>query len=144
MFVVLEGWVCRYKILPSGERQIMTFMIPGDTCDLHIKLLAEMDHSIQAVSAAKVATVSKDDMQATIIVPAAVLKNSRNAGCRLSIFGIRGYHIGPSAFALSAPAGPLLLTTIHLLRAARETLALFRSPWRRTGARTSFASISPN
>lgn len=23
MFVVLEGWACRYKILPSGARQIM-------------------------------------------------------------------------------------------------------------------------
>ncbi|RYG89572.1 MAG: Crp/Fnr family transcriptional regulator [Alphaproteobacteria bacterium] len=64
MFVVLEGWVCRYKILPSGTRQIMAFLMPGDACDLHIKLLAEMDHSIQAITTAMVATVSRGDMQA--------------------------------------------------------------------------------
>lgn len=64
MFVVLEGWVCRYKILPSGTRQIMAFLMPGDACDLHIKLLAEMDHSIQTITTAIVATVSRDEMQA--------------------------------------------------------------------------------
>lgn len=53
MFVVLEGWVCRYKILPNGTRQIMAFLMPGDACDLHIKLLAEMDHSIQAITNAR-------------------------------------------------------------------------------------------
>jgi len=64
MFVVLEGWVCRYKILPSGTRQIMAFLMPGDTCDLHIKLLAEMDHSIQAITTALVAIVPRSEMQA--------------------------------------------------------------------------------
>ncbi|MEG3162623.1 Crp/Fnr family transcriptional regulator [Sphingomonas sp. LB2R24] len=64
MFVVLEGWACRYKILPSGTRQIMAFLMPGDACDLHIKLLAEMDHSIQAITPALVATVTRDEMHA--------------------------------------------------------------------------------
>lgn len=64
MFVVLEGWACRYKILPSGTRQIMAFLMPGDACDLHIKLLAEMDHSIQTITTALVATVTRAEMQA--------------------------------------------------------------------------------
>ena len=63
MFVVLEGWICRYKILPNGARQIMAFLMPGDACDLHIKLLAEMDHGIQAITPASVATVSRAEMQ---------------------------------------------------------------------------------
>ena len=63
MFVMLEGWACRYKILPSGTRQIMAFLMPGDACDLHIKLLAEMDHGIQAITPALVATVSREKMQ---------------------------------------------------------------------------------
>jgi CRP-like cAMP-binding protein len=62
MFVVLEGWACRYKILPSGTRQIMAFLMPGDACDLHIKLLAQMDHSIQAITTAVVAMISRDNM----------------------------------------------------------------------------------
>jgi CRP-like cAMP-binding protein len=63
MLVVLEGWLCRYKILPNGSRQIMAFLMPGDACDLHIRLLAEMDHGIQAITPAKVATVTRDAMQ---------------------------------------------------------------------------------
>ncbi len=63
MFVVLDGWVCRYKILPNGTRQIMAFLMPGDACDLHIKLLAEMDHGIQAITPSTVATVTRAEMQ---------------------------------------------------------------------------------
>ena len=63
MFVVLEGWICRYKILPNGTRQIMAFLMPGDACDLHVKLLAEMDHSLQTITSAMVATVTRTDME---------------------------------------------------------------------------------
>lgn len=63
VFVMLDGWACRYKILPNGTRQIMAFLMPGDSCDLHIKLLAEMDHSIQAITTASVATIARLDME---------------------------------------------------------------------------------
>ena len=62
VFVVLEGWACRYKILPSGSRQILAYLMPGDACDLHVGLLAEMDHSIQTITAASVATVERTEM----------------------------------------------------------------------------------
>jgi CRP-like cAMP-binding protein len=64
VFVVLEGWAFRYKILPRGTRQILAFLLPGDCCDLHNNMLAEMDHSIQAVTAAKVALISRASMDA--------------------------------------------------------------------------------
>jgi CRP-like cAMP-binding protein len=63
VFVMLEGWACRYKILPSGTRQIMAFLMPGDCCDLHVNMLAEMDHSIQAITIAKVATIPQAEMR---------------------------------------------------------------------------------
>jgi CRP-like cAMP-binding protein len=31
---ILEGFACRYKLLPGGRRQIVSFHIPGDTPDL--------------------------------------------------------------------------------------------------------------
>lgn len=62
VFVILEGWACRYKILPSGTRQIMAFLMPGDACDLHMNMLAEMDHGIQAVTVARVANISRNEM----------------------------------------------------------------------------------
>ncbi|HEU0071581.1 MAG TPA: Crp/Fnr family transcriptional regulator, partial [Alphaproteobacteria bacterium] len=63
-FVLLEGWACRYKILPNGTRQILAFLMPGDCCDHHIGLLAEMDHGIQTVTAARVATIERRVMDA--------------------------------------------------------------------------------
>lgn len=38
--------------------------MPGDSCDLHVGLLAEMDHSIQAITPALVATIGRSDMDA--------------------------------------------------------------------------------
>lgn len=64
VFVILEGWACRYKILPSGTRQILAFLMPGDACDLHAGLLAEMDHGIQTIVPALVATIERAEMNA--------------------------------------------------------------------------------
>lgn len=63
VFVILEGWACRYKILPSGTRQIMAFLLPGDCCDLHVGILAEMDHSLQALTPCRVALIAGDRME---------------------------------------------------------------------------------
>jgi CRP-like cAMP-binding protein len=65
VFVILDGWAFRYKILPSGTRQVLAFLMPGDSCDLHIGLLEEMDHSIQTVTKVSYVTVERvamDDM----------------------------------------------------------------------------------
>lgn len=64
VFVILDGWACRYKILPSGTRQVLAFLMPGDCCDLHVGLLEEMDHCIQAITPALVATISRVEMDA--------------------------------------------------------------------------------
>jgi CRP-like cAMP-binding protein len=63
VFVILKGWACRYKILPSGTRQIMAFLLPGDACDLHIGMLAEMDHNLQALTQCEVALIPGDRME---------------------------------------------------------------------------------
>jgi len=44
--VLLSGWACRYKMLEDGRRQILNFILPGETCDAYIFLFSAMDHSI--------------------------------------------------------------------------------------------------
>jgi CRP-like cAMP-binding protein len=46
----LSGWACRYKTLEDGRRQIVSFILPGDTCDAYIYLLSSMDHSIATLT----------------------------------------------------------------------------------------------
>lgn len=62
VFIILEGWAFRYKILPNGTRQVLAYLMPGDSCDLHVGLLAEMDHSIQSVTAVRYATIARLEM----------------------------------------------------------------------------------
>ena len=62
VFLLVEGWACRYKILHDGKRQIMAYLVPGDLCDVHIFILKQMDHSIGLLSDAKVAAISKAKM----------------------------------------------------------------------------------
>lgn len=44
--IILSGWLCRYKVLADGRRQIVNFVLPGDTCDAYVYLMPVMDHSI--------------------------------------------------------------------------------------------------
>ncbi|RYD21934.1 MAG: Crp/Fnr family transcriptional regulator [Spirochaetia bacterium] len=59
VFLLVEGWACRYKLLHDGKRQIMAYLVPGDLCDVHIFILKQMDHSIGLISDAKVAAIPK-------------------------------------------------------------------------------------
>ena len=60
--LLMEGWACRYKLLPDGGRQIMAYLIPGDLCDIHIFILKAMDHNISLLGNARVAAIPKDTM----------------------------------------------------------------------------------
>ncbi|MGI4977376.1 MAG: Crp/Fnr family transcriptional regulator [Janthinobacterium lividum] len=57
-FLVQAGVAMRYRSLPDGRRQIMTFLIPGDLCNPHMFLLAAMDHSIATLTPVRIATLS--------------------------------------------------------------------------------------
>ena len=61
--VMVEGWAARAKILPDGSRQITAFLLPGDFCDLHVTILGEMDHSILALTDARIAYVPHSEME---------------------------------------------------------------------------------
>ncbi|MEQ9662720.1 MAG: Crp/Fnr family transcriptional regulator [Parasphingopyxis sp.] len=62
--LVLEGWAQRYKQLPNGRRQILSFFIPGDLCDANVFILKEMDHSVSAVTKLTIAEISRTDFEA--------------------------------------------------------------------------------
>ena len=64
LYLFLDGWGCRYKILPEGTRQILAFLLPGDCCDLHTRVLDRMDHSIATVTPSLVVPVDRTRMNA--------------------------------------------------------------------------------
>ncbi|WP_404421880.1 Crp/Fnr family transcriptional regulator [Thalassospira australica] len=61
-FILLDGWVSSYKLLPDGTRQIIDFQIPGDFLGLRSLLLRTSDHSFEAVTDVSIAEVSAQNM----------------------------------------------------------------------------------
>jgi CRP-like cAMP-binding protein len=55
--LITEGFACRYKLLGNGRRQILSFLIPGDICDLRAFLLRRMDHGIAALNQCEIAVI---------------------------------------------------------------------------------------
>jgi len=65
VMLVQEGMAVRYRNLPDGRRQIMTFLIPGDLCDPHVFLLKAMDHSIGTITTVRASPVSRAALMET-------------------------------------------------------------------------------
>ncbi len=67
VFLVKEGVAIRYRVMPNGGRQIMTFLIPGDLCDIHVFLLKAMDHAIATVTPVCIAPIPREDMMTVFL-----------------------------------------------------------------------------
>ncbi len=49
-YTLLSGWAFRYKTLPDGRRQILNFVLPGDLLGLQAAVLADPEHSAEALT----------------------------------------------------------------------------------------------
>lgn len=62
--VLLSGFAIRHKIVAGGQRQIVAIHMKGELVDLQNSLLGRADHSVQMLTAGKIATVPCDAMRA--------------------------------------------------------------------------------
>jgi CRP-like cAMP-binding protein len=60
--LVIEGFVCRYKLTDEGRRQIFSFHLPGDIPDLQSLHLKVMDHSLMTLAPSKLAFISHESL----------------------------------------------------------------------------------
>jgi CRP-like cAMP-binding protein len=61
-FILANGWVCSYKLLPNGDRQIVDFQIPGDFLGLRSILFRTADHNIEPVTRVEASEVLITDL----------------------------------------------------------------------------------
>jgi len=61
--VLLEGYVCRHKTTFKGDRQIVSFHMPGDILDLQNLLLSSSDHNLQTITKATFARVPAAELR---------------------------------------------------------------------------------
>jgi CRP-like cAMP-binding protein len=62
-WLVLDGWIARYKDISQGRRQILSFHVAGDCPDLQSLHLPVMDHSLCASSPSTVAQISHESLR---------------------------------------------------------------------------------
>ena len=61
--LLVDGFVCRYKDLADGQRQIMEVHVPGDFIDLHAFLLNRLEHNLGSLTPVRLATVPHDKLR---------------------------------------------------------------------------------
>jgi len=64
--IVLSGWLARYKALEDGRRQIVAFILPGETCDPYVYLTRQMDHSIASLTPTSFAEIERERFEALV------------------------------------------------------------------------------
>lgn len=70
--ILLTGWLGRYKMLEDGRRQVISFVLPGDTCDAFGHMLGEADHSIVTLTAASFAEIDRARFEELIVLDPAL------------------------------------------------------------------------
>lgn len=60
--VVLEGYACTYREVRNGQRQILSFHVPGDMPDLHSLHLSRVDDSIGSIGPLTIGLIKNSDL----------------------------------------------------------------------------------
>jgi CRP-like cAMP-binding protein len=60
--LLIEGYACRDKLVRMGERQIVSFHMPGDLLDLQHSLLPTADHNLSAITAVTVGWIARETL----------------------------------------------------------------------------------
>jgi CRP-like cAMP-binding protein len=61
--LLIEGFICRYKDLRDGQRQILELHVPGDFLDLHGFLLNRLEHNVGSLTPVRIAQVPHDRLR---------------------------------------------------------------------------------
>lgn len=61
--LLIDGFICRYKDLSDGRRQIMEVHVPGDFLDLHSFLLKRLEHHVGSLTRVRIALVPHDSIR---------------------------------------------------------------------------------
>lgn len=61
-YIIASGWVCSYKLLPGGTRQIVDFQIPGDFLGLRSVLFRTADHNAEPITPVEASEVLAEDL----------------------------------------------------------------------------------
>ncbi len=62
VYILAAGWVCSYKLMHNGKRQIVNFQIPGDFLGLRSTLFRTSDHNVEPITRVEASEVLTEDL----------------------------------------------------------------------------------
>lgn len=63
--IILSGWAIRFRTLEGGERQILNFLLPGDSIGLYGALFPSSDWSVELITECRLAEFPCEELIAT-------------------------------------------------------------------------------
>lgn len=63
IYVVLQGWACRFKLLPNGKQQIVSILLPGDLSEPFGVTPHFIENGFSALTPVTLARVSLEDIR---------------------------------------------------------------------------------
>ncbi len=66
IILILEGWACRYKILPDGKRLNTSIFLAGDLCEPFGVLPRFLDHGLASLTPVVFARIPLGDIKAAV------------------------------------------------------------------------------
>lgn len=64
--LLIDGYACRHKVTGAGDRQIVSFHLPGDLLDIQHLQLERADHNVETITTAVVAWIPAESLRQLI------------------------------------------------------------------------------
>lgn len=64
VYILVEGWACRYKTTRDGSRQIIALLVPGDVANTDTLMFRRANFGVRVLSSARVASISRERLAA--------------------------------------------------------------------------------
>jgi CRP-like cAMP-binding protein len=60
LFLIIQGWACRYTTTREGGRQLSALMLPGDLCNLDSLLFERLNCSVRTLMPATIVALPRE------------------------------------------------------------------------------------
>lgn len=62
LFTLRAGWAFRYRSLPDGRRQILSFLLPGDFIGLQAELSGQVPHGVETLTPVRLCVFPRNEL----------------------------------------------------------------------------------
>jgi CRP-like cAMP-binding protein len=74
LFIIVDGWACRYMTTRAGCRQLTALLVPGDLSNLDSLMFEQLEYGVRTLTQAKVVALPRDRALALVTQHAGIAR----------------------------------------------------------------------